>query len=230
MRASTLTRETRLARREPDNVESLVGRKVPNPEAVLGHAAPGGVDRETPLALDVMSRDRRAPEVRARRTSRAPRARLPGALRDCTPTPRSAWSARRCTRRVSALVSPLRKLARLGPAIELLARQRTGLATFARFDASAHVGLLVGRKAHERWEPRPGCHEVKPSSIRGTRNPGVHEVSQDRAGAMRPGHSGRRWAIAEPSPLADRPSPLSSPLWRHGRNAQVTPGNGNCVK
>jgi hypothetical protein len=62
------------------------------------------------------------------------------------------------------LVNLLRKLARLGPAIELLARQRTGLATFARFDASAHVGLLVGRKAHERWEPRPGCHEVKPST------------------------------------------------------------------
>jgi hypothetical protein len=33
----------------------------------------------------------------------------------------------------------LRLRARLGPAIELPARQRTGLATFARFDASAHV-------------------------------------------------------------------------------------------
>jgi hypothetical protein len=32
---------------------------------------------------------------------------------------------------VSALVNLLRKLARLGPTIELLARQRTGLATFA---------------------------------------------------------------------------------------------------
>jgi hypothetical protein len=46
------SRGTRLALREPDNFESLVGREVPNPEAVLGHAAPVGADRETPFALE----------------------------------------------------------------------------------------------------------------------------------------------------------------------------------
>ncbi len=162
---------------------------------------------------------RRAPAVRGRRTSRARRARLPAVLRDHTPTPRSAWSGRRCTGRVLALVNLLRKLARLGPAIELLARQRTCLAPFARFDASAHVGLLVGRKAHARWEPRPGCHVMKPSSIRRTRNPGSRGSPRSLQSLRPPGRCSPRWSqlghrriLARVSPGILVAQPLLAPM------------------